>query len=67
MFLKKTNNPMIISTKNNEILLSIDPDINPLIKMLSNYEVDGLSIEEPSLEDIFLDYYKESNQEDLSS
>ena len=57
----------IISTKNNEILLSIDHDINPLIKMLSNYEVDSLSIEEPSLEDIFLDYYKESNQEDLSS
>ena len=56
----------IISNKNNEILLSIDYDINPLIKMLSNYEVESLSIEEPSLEDIFLDYYKDSDHEGLS-
>ena len=56
----------IISNKNNEILLSIDHDINPLIKMLSNYEVESLSIEEPSLEDIFLDYYKDSDHEGLS-
>ena len=56
----------IIANKNNEVLLSLDHDINPLIKMLSNYEVEDLSIEEPSLEDIFLDYYKEPNQKALS-
>ena len=56
----------IIANKNNEVLLSLDHDINPLIKMLSNYEVEDLSIEEPSLEDSFLDYNKEPNQKDLS-
>ena len=55
----------IISSNNNEFLLSIDHDINPFIKFLGNYQVEDLSIEEPSLEDIFLDYYQDSNQDDL--
>ncbi|PZC46814.1 MAG: ABC-2 type transport system ATP-binding protein [Chloroflexi bacterium] len=56
----------IISRDNNEFLLSIDHNINPFIKFLGNYQVENLSIEEPSLEDIFLDYYQDPNQDDLS-
>ena len=56
----------IISRDNNEFLLSIDHNINPFIKFLGSYQVENLSIEEPSLEDIFLDYYQDPNQDDLS-
>ena len=33
-------------------------DSNNLIKILSKYEIEKLLIEEPTLEDIFLHYYK---------
>ena len=33
-------------------------NINELIRVISEVEIDGLSIEEPTLEDIFMHYYK---------
>jgi ABC-2 type transport system ATP-binding protein len=45
------------SGKNAEFLFS--GNINELIIALSSYELENLSIEEPSLEEIFLHYYKE--------
>lgn len=36
----------------------ISGDVNPLIRSLSNYEIDGLEIKTQTLEEIFMDYYK---------
>ena len=48
-----------INLKNNKsIKFKNEKDINVLIKKLSNYKIDRLLIEEGTLEDIFLHYYK---------
>lgn len=46
--------------KINEIYnFTYDKDINKLLKELSKIKIEFISIEEPSLEDIFMHYYKE--------
>ena len=39
------------------LLLKVKEDINELLKVLTNYELDRLSIEDATLEEIFLQYY----------
>ncbi len=39
------------------LLLKVKADINELLRVLTNYELDRLSIEDATLEEIFLQYY----------
>ena len=48
----------IINTTNNEIKFINNIDTNNLIKILSKYQIDKLLIEEITLEDLFINYYK---------
>ncbi len=48
----------IKSENDNEIVFINDIDINVLIKKLSKYKIDKLLIENVSLEDLFVNYYK---------
>jgi len=48
----------ITDIENNAIRFKNTIKINELIKILSKYEIDKLLIEEASLEDVFLHYYK---------
>ena len=48
----------IIEKKNNYIKFIYKGDINNLINKLSNININKLTIEEPSIEDIFKHYYK---------
>ena len=49
---------MIKTLKDDEIKFVYKNNINELIKILSTMTVDKVLIEEVSLEDIFLDYYR---------
>jgi ABC-2 type transport system ATP-binding protein len=40
------------------LLLKVKEDINELLRFLTNYELDRLSIEDATLEEIFLQYYQ---------
>jgi len=40
------------------LLLKVKEDINELLRVLTNYEIDRLSIEDATLEEIFLQYYQ---------
>lgn len=40
------------------LLLKVKEDINELLKVLTRYEIDRLSIEDATLEEIFLQYYQ---------
>jgi len=40
------------------LLLKVKEDINELLKVLTGYEIDRLSIEDATLEEIFLQYYE---------
>jgi ABC-2 type transport system ATP-binding protein len=40
------------------LLLKVGEDINELLRFLTNYELDRLSIEDATLEEIFLQYYQ---------
>lgn len=44
---------------NNEITIKTDTEINSFLKDLAKYKIDDLSINKASLEDIFLQYYKD--------
>lgn len=48
----------ILYQENNIIKLKYEENINSLIKKLTKYKIDKLLIEEPSIEDLFLHYYK---------
>ena len=48
----------IINETKNEISLMNNYDSNKLIKILSKYDIEKILIEEISLEDLFLNYYK---------
>ena len=56
---KKNIDENIIEENNNMIKFIYTGDINKIIKELSKYNVDKLIIEEPSIEEIFMHYYKE--------
>jgi ABC-2 type transport system ATP-binding protein len=40
------------------LLLKVKEDVNELLRVLTNYEIDRLSIEDATLEEIFLQYYE---------
>ena len=40
------------------LLLKVREDINELLRVLTNYKLDRLSIEDATLEEIFLQYYQ---------
>ena len=40
------------------LLLKVKDDVNGLLKVLTRYEIDRLSIEDATLEEIFLQYYQ---------
>jgi len=45
-------------TGEREITLKLKEDVNPLLRLLSGYEIERLSIEDATLEEIFLQYYE---------
>lgn len=47
-----------IVSKNNTIKFKNTLNVNELLNVLSNYEIEKLLIEEATIEDIFLHYYK---------
>jgi ABC-2 type transport system ATP-binding protein len=55
---KITGMEQIIGRTGNSISLIYSGDINDLIAMLSGRRINNLTIEEPSLEEIFMHYYK---------
>lgn len=48
----------VVNKNENEIEFVYSDDINILLKILSKYKIDKLILEEPSLEEIFIHYYK---------
>jgi len=48
----------VISRNNNQITFKNNSDINKLIKVLSDFSIDTLLINEPTLEEVLLHYYK---------
>jgi len=56
--IKKDLDLKIKSEGNNKIVFINDMEINKLIKKISNYQIDKLLIEDISLEDLFVNYYK---------
>ncbi len=51
-------NKQIISKENNEIKFIYNENLNDLIKELSSIKIEYLTIEQPSLEQIFMHYYE---------
>ena len=56
--IKKELKLKIINEKENEVRFLNDKDADTIIKILSKYQIDKLLIEEISLEDLFINYYK---------
>ena len=56
--IKKELNLKVIKESNNDIVLLNNIDSNTLINKLSKYDIKRLLIEEISLEDLFINYYK---------
>ena len=52
----------LIDLTNNTIKFHFDGDINELISKLTKFKIDHLTIEEPTLEEIFMHYYKEDSK-----
>ena len=48
----------IIDEQPNRLILNISGDINPMIKMLAKYNISNLVFPEPSLEESFMQFYK---------
>ncbi|MGN1405036.1 MAG: AAA family ATPase, partial [Erysipelotrichaceae bacterium] len=43
---------------NNSCSFNYDDDINKLIQTLNKYQIERINIEEPSIEDVFMHYYR---------
>ena len=56
--IKKELKLKVIKEENNNITFINNLDTNTLISKLSKYDIDSLLIEEVSLEDLFINYYK---------
>ncbi len=54
----------VVSRENNLWQLAVSGDINPVIRELANYDLVDLTFERASLEELFLDYYREEGQSD---
>ena len=48
----------IVSREGSQLQLSVPVDLNPLIKELSEYQIKDIVFERPSLEEMFIDYYR---------
>ena len=56
---QELSNGYNIIAKNDEFTTILyNGDINKVIKDLSNHKIERILIEEPSLEDVFMHYYK---------
>lgn len=53
----------IIKNTNHKITAKLTGDINNIIKLLSRFEVKDLSLPNPNLQDVFLDYYQDETSE----
>ncbi len=51
-----------VTAHNNSIRFRVTGDLDPVIKLAARYHVVDLSYEEPSLDDIFLEYYGKGEQ-----
>lgn len=58
---------MILERSDRRLRLSVRGDINPLIRMLARYDLQDLSFSDPSLEDVFLHYYRPSSPARVSA
>ena len=47
-----------VESENNSIKLNVTGSLDSVIKEISNYEVLNIISEEPSLEDLFMNYYE---------
>lgn len=56
--IKKLVDRSLISDEKNKIKFIFDGNINDLIKILNNFNINKILIEDPSIEDIFMHYYK---------
>jgi len=52
------SNVQIIDQQPNRLFVTIKGDINPMIKALAKYEINNLIFPEPSLEETFMQFYK---------
>lgn len=57
--IKKLLKEKIIEEDKNYFKFIYNSDINKVIKLLNDYDIDKLLIEEPSIEEVFMHYYKE--------
>ncbi|MCP5050627.1 MAG: ABC transporter ATP-binding protein [bacterium] len=48
----------IIETRENKVSAKVTGDIDLIIKLLSRFDIKTISLPNPSLQDVFLDYYK---------
>jgi len=55
-------NIQIVRSENNRLILNVFGDINPLLKVLSKYNVQNLVFPEPTLEDTFLKFYSQEKE-----
>lgn len=56
--IKKSINVEVLEQSDNHIKFMYKENINELIKIMSKYSIGKLLIEEPSIEDVFMHYYK---------
>ncbi len=56
--IKKQLNQELINEEKNKIKFVYKENINNLIKLLSNYNIEKILIEEPEIEEIFMHYYR---------
>ena len=50
---------VVLDRGERRLRLAVRGDINPLIRSLAHYDVQDLSLSEPELEDVFLQFYRE--------
>ena len=56
--IKKDLNLKIVSENNNSVKFINDLNSNKLINIISKYNINKLLIEEMTIEDLFMEYYK---------
>ena len=51
----------IISLSNNELVLNVFGDLNPLIETLARLKIENIVFPEPSLEETFMTFYEQTD------
>lgn len=54
----KDSNISVIDQRPDRLIITVKGDINPIIKILSKYDLSNLVFPEPSLEETFMQFYK---------